>query len=259
VFQRRIRNQEEGSMKPITLVALVLGGLVFAAPNALAADRDHDGLPDRWEHKHHLSTTKKSANGDPDRDRVDNGNELREGTNPRDRDSDNDGRPDGREDRDRDHLSNAAEDRTANDPRDRDTDDDGIEDGAEQAGVVASFEDGVLVIDLANGGEVSGRVTADTEIECEGENEAEHHHGEARTADRGPGSGDDSSGEGQSGSDDRGDDDRGDDERGDDQGEDRRDDDACPSGALAAGARVHEAELRVSSSGAVWEEVELIR
>jgi hypothetical protein len=247
VFQRRIRNQEEGSMKPITLVALVLGGLVFAAPSALAADRDHDGLPDRWEHKHHLSTTKKSANGDPDRDRVDNGNELREGTNPRDRDSDNDGRADGREDRDRDHLSNAAEDRTANDPRDRDTDDDGIEDGAEQAGVVASFEDGVLVIDLANGGEVSGRVTADTEIECEGENEAEHHrHGEADAADRGPGSGDDSG----SGSDDRG---------GDDRGDDGRDDDACPSGTLAAGARVHEAELRVTSSGAVWEEIELIR
>jgi hypothetical protein len=245
VFKRRIRNQEEGRMKPITLVALVLGGLLFAAPNALAADRDHDGLPDRWEHKHHLSTTKKNANGDPDRDRVDNANELRERTNPRDRDSDNDGRPDGREDRDRDHLNNAAEDRTANDPRDADTDDDGIEDGAEQAGVVASFEDGVLVIDLANGGEVSGRVTADTEIECEGENEAEHQ--EARTADRGPGSGDDDAGE-----DHHGDDDRGDDEQGDDN-------DACPSGALAVGARVHEAELKVSSSGAVWEEIELIR
>jgi hypothetical protein len=231
-------------MKLITLVGVALGGLLVAAPGALAADRDHDGLPDRWEHNHHLSTTKKSANGDPDRDRVDNGNEFREGTNPRDRDSDNDGRSDGREDRDRDHLSNAAEDRTANDPRDRDTDDDGIEDGDEQAGVVSSFQNAVLVIDLANGDRVSARVTGDTEVECGTENEAEHHHGEARAADDGPGS--DDEGEDNGGREDRG-------------GDDDRNEDACPAGALAAGARVHEAELHVTSAGAIWDKVELVK
>jgi hypothetical protein len=243
-------------MNLIVTVAVGLGALLVAAPGAFAADRDRDGLPDRWEHKHHLSTAKKSANKDPDRDRVDNGNEFREGTNPRDRDSDDDGRRDGREDRDRDHLNNAGEDQSGNDPRDPDTDDDGIEDGDEQAGVVVSFEGGVLVIDLFNGDRVSGRVTDATEIECESENEAEDEHGDARASDDGPDSG--------SGSDDEGTGDDGDaeDHGGDaeDHGDDRHDDeDACSDGALAAGARVHEAELEVTAAGAVWDEIELIK
>ena len=62
---------------------------------------------------------------DRDRDRVDNANEIREGTSPRDKASDDDGRGDAREDRDRDGLKNGGEDLTGNDPVDPDTDDDG--------------------------------------------------------------------------------------------------------------------------------------
>src|SRR3954447_19217530 len=185
--------EKESRMRTIKYVVLaVAAAALLALPGiaqAKARDRDHDRLPDTWEKRHHFSTHKKSAKGDPDRDslsnlaeyrsktnprdadtdndgradddedrdrdHVDNGNEARERTNPRRRDSDRDGIRDGREDRDRDGLNNAGEDRTGNDPMDRDTDDDGVEDGDEQAGVVDSFDGTTLVISLAGGGSVS--------------------------------------------------------------------------------------------------------
>jgi hypothetical protein len=45
-----------------------------------------------------------------------------------------------------------------------------------------------------------------------------------------------------------------DEEHGDDE-----DEHACSAADLVPGARVHEAELEVTSAGAIWEEVELIR
>jgi hypothetical protein len=156
-------------MRHVGLLAAVFTALLaLLAPTAGAAarDRDHDGLPDRWETKHKLSTKAKSANADSDRDRVDNGNEWREGTSPRDADSDGDRRRDGVEDADRDGLSNADEDATGHDPRDRDSDDDGLIDGRERAGVISSYKGGVLRINLAHGGKVTGAVSEDTEVEC---------------------------------------------------------------------------------------------
>lgn len=259
-------------MKTIKYVALaVLTAALLALPGiaqAKSRDRDHDRLPDRWEKRHHLSTHKKSAKGDPDRDslsnlaefrsrtdprdadsdddgkadddedrdrdHVDNRNEARERTNPRRKDSDRDGKPDGREDRDRDHLNNAGEDETGNDPMDRDSDDDGILDGDEQAGTVAFFDGTTLVIDLAGGGSVSGRVTNRTEIECEDEDEDEDNSGPAARASH-------------------------DGESSDDENEVEDEDENCGTEALVEGARVHEAELDVTAAGAVWDEVELIR
>jgi hypothetical protein len=89
------------------------------------------------------------------------------------RDTDRDRRADGGEDSDGDGLSNSAEDRSGNDPRDPDSDDDGIGDGGEHAGTVTSLADGRLTIRLATGGTLTGRVTADTDIGCGSENEAE--------------------------------------------------------------------------------------
>src|SRR3954470_1700872 len=148
---------KEDRMKPTRLLLLALAAAValLAVPAvSQARDRDHDGLPDKWEKKFHLSTHKNSANADADRDRVDNANEFRERTSPRRRDTNRNGRPDGREDRDRDHLNNAGEDATGNDPVDKDTDNDGIPDGKEQAGVVSAYNQttGDLTIDLANNG-----------------------------------------------------------------------------------------------------------
>ena len=50
------------------LAGLVVFGLLalLAPATAAARDRDRDGLPDRWEKRHGLSTTTASASADPD-------------------------------------------------------------------------------------------------------------------------------------------------------------------------------------------------
>jgi hypothetical protein len=126
-------------------------------------------------------------------------------------------------------------------PRDADTDNDGIEDGAENAGTVASFTGGVLTINLAGGGTLTGDVTQDTEIECDdrasASDDGDHHHGGDPGDDDGGG--------------DQGDDDGGGDDQGDDDGGN------CAADALTAGAVVHEAELKARDGKATFEKVEL--
>jgi hypothetical protein len=249
-----VGNFKEGLMKrTIALGCATLGLLIAGSTGAAAAkDRNHDSIPDRWEKRFHLSLKVDQADRDQDRDRVDNRNEFQEGTNPRDRDSDDDGIRDGKEDRDRDGLNNLNEDRTANLPGDRDTDNDGDRDDDENAGVVASFDGTTLIINLAGGGQVSGQVTASTEIECEDEDEIEDEMedmNEARSSDEGGG---DNSGPGSEnsgpGSENSG--------PGDDEGDDDEDaDDVCTTAELVPGAIVHEAELE----GGIFREVELVR
>jgi hypothetical protein len=231
-------------------VGLLLAGFSGAA---VAKDRNHDAIPDRWEKKFHLSVKVNQANKDQDRDKVDNRNEFREGTNPRDKDSDNDGVKDGREDRDRDGLNNRNEDASANDPVDQDTDDDGTDDGEEVVGTVASFDGTVLTIDLLNGGSVSGRVTASSEIKCENEDEQETENEDddlasASSEDEGPGSDD-------SADDESGDDGGGDEGPGDNEGPGGDDARLCTTADLVPGTMVHEAELE----GDTFEEIELVK
>lgn len=236
-----------------TLLAACALALVALPGAAQARDRDGDGMSDRWEKRHHVS----NPNGDADRDRVDNRNEFVERTRPRDRDTDDDRRPDGREDRDRDHLSNAAEDATGNDPTDRDTDNDGIPDGKELAGTVTAYENGVLTIDLANGGSVTAAVTEATDVDCATEATAENPTGEAQASHRGgPGGGlmdgprgafeGDGAGLNGAGG------------FGCDGNREGRDSVECQAGTLAVGAKVHEASLRVTPNGAVWTEIEVL-
>src|SRR3954464_10542079 len=140
---------KEDRMKPTRLLLLALAAAValLALPAvSQARDRNHDGLPDKWEKHFHLSLHKNQAQRDPDRDRVDNGNEARERTNPRRRDTNHNGRPDGREDRDRDGLNNAGEDAGDTDPIDPDSDGDGIEDGQEEAGKVLAFDGSTMTV-----------------------------------------------------------------------------------------------------------------
>ena len=56
----------------VTLACLVAPAAAMAA----STDRDRDGLPDRWERSHGLSTARPSAEADPDRDRLANIREL---------------------------------------------------------------------------------------------------------------------------------------------------------------------------------------
>jgi hypothetical protein len=99
-------------------------------------------------------------------------------------------------------------------------------------GTITSFdaETNVLTITATNGDEVSARVVKRTEIECEDED------------DDGDGSGHDGDGDGGSGPGKRG--------RG-------RDDDRCSTDALVEGAEVEKAELDLTGSGLVWDEVEV--
>src|SRR4051794_13335397 len=196
-------------MRLKTLPLVVAGAAALAFPaGALASDRNHDGLPDGWEHKHHLSLGVNQSQRDQDHDGLRNRSEFRHGTDPR------------RADTDRDGLDDGDEVRFGHDARDRDDDNDGRRDGDELVGTVKSFADGVLTITLANGETLAAKVTPATEIECEG--------ARAQAASSGPGR----DGDGDHG-DDRGDD-GGDDDHGDRGEEGERD---CGTAALTPGAR----------------------
>jgi hypothetical protein len=122
-----------------------------------------------------------------------------------------------------------------------------VNDMAGDAGTVAAFDSatGKLTIALNDGsGTVTGTVTPDTEIECEAANEPEHDNF-FHNNDHGSGSGDNG---------DRGDDNN----RGDDNDNDDNNMENCDTSALTPGATVHEAELRLSGQGAIWDRVELV-
>src|SRR3954466_15696375 len=113
------------------------GGVAFTlllagSAEAKTTDRNHDGLPDRWERTHHLSLRLDQA----------------------------------RRDQDHDGLNNRGEYRAGFDPRDRDSDNDGIADGRANAGSVTAFKDGVLTVALAKGGTLTAKVTDATRVEC---------------------------------------------------------------------------------------------
>ena len=113
----------------------------------------------------------------------------------------------------------------------------------ESVGKIASFKEGVLTITLTNGTQVSGKVTEQTEIHC------------PSTATPSTNDGDDDD---QGGS--------GDDQRSStvahescngDQGGGSDQQQSCTTAALVEGALVREAELVLTSTGAVWEKVDL--
>jgi hypothetical protein len=147
-------------------------------------------------------------------------------------------------DQDRDGLRNRQEFLADDNPRDADTDNDGVEDGEENSGRIVSFSGGVLVIDLfGSSDDVRGTVTNATEVECDG---AEDAH----TSDNGD---DDHSGPG--------DGERGDEfgDREDENENEDEDEDACGAGDLTPGAVVREAELKTTSTGLAFEQIELAR
>lgn len=153
-----------------------------------------------------------------------------------------------RRDQDSDGVRNLAEFRHGLDPRDDDSDDDGTADGSE-AGRVTSFDDttGELVITTIDGTALSGLVDDTTEIRCD-ESDDSFASASRHGHDDDEGDDDDHSGPGHDGDDDHGDDDH-------DEDEDQA---SCSTSALVPGAVVHEAELKIRSTGKVWEEIELV-
>jgi hypothetical protein len=219
--------------------------------NARVADRNHNGMSDRWERKFRVH----KAKADPDRDGVKNLGEYHNGTKPRDADSDNDGVNDG----------------------DDDSNHDGIDDGDEQSGTIKSFDGTKLIVTLVNGDVVSGTVTDRTEIECDDTTPPSDPGttipGAAKTRHDGGGGDDDGPGDDHGtddapanptttpspqppSDDDHGDDHGDDDEHGDDE---HGDDDTsnCGKAALIPGTIVREAELSLTSTGAIFHKIEL--
>jgi hypothetical protein len=90
-------------------IAAVLVASLFALP-ALASSRDGNGdrIPDRWEAKYHLSLAKNQAPRDQDRDGVKNLAEYREGTSPRQADTDRDGTTDSTDSNPCDHSQGSG-------------------------------------------------------------------------------------------------------------------------------------------------------
>lgn len=115
------------------------------------------------------------------------------------------------------------------------------------AGVIASFSEGVLTIKLSDGSSISGKVTAATELKCESASQAPS----ARAADHGDAS---SSEPG----DDNGQDLNDADEHGGEAGEEHQAG-TCQTTDLSPGTTVRSAELRVSSAGTSFSELEIVR
>jgi hypothetical protein len=115
---------------------------------------------------------------------------------------------------------------------------------AENAGIVESFENGVLTIKLADGSPVKGRVTEATRLRCV---PAAPPSGTTDDDDQGDG--------GDQGSWSSGDRARASDFQGD---EDEDAQESCPTELLKEGASVREAELEMSGAGAVWERIVLV-
>jgi hypothetical protein len=219
----------EGHVKELRLLIAAVAALALLAvpAGALAKghDRNHDRIPDRWEKRFHLSTTKNVAHKDPDHDGLANIAEFRDHTNPRKADSDDDGVGDGQEIEDHTNPDDAEDN-----------------DATEISGTVTAFDGTNLTIQRSDGGApVSGVVNSLTEVECDDPGEATATMSE---------DGGDRSGSDGSGSDDANENEN--DGPGDDQDENRQ----C---TIAVGDFVHEAKFVTDSSGNTFTKVELGR
>ena len=219
---RRLQASLAAALGVMALLALP----AFAA--AKAKDRNHDGIPDRWEKRHHLSLRVNQAHRNQDHEGLNNLEEFENGTNPRDADTDND------------ELTDSQEVEVGDDPTDSDTDNDGIEDGQENAGTIAEFDGTTLKIALFGGGTLEGQVTESTKIECE------HHEGEAQASDDDQ-SEDSQSEESQSQEE----------QSGEQASEEAADGGGCTKADLTTGTGVQEADLETTEAGTVFEEIEL--
>ena len=94
-------------------------------------DADGDGMPDSYEDANGLNKAVNDAAADPDIDTVSNFDEFLRGTNPQNRDTDNDGVFDGGEDGGGTYISATQ---TGTDPLNPDSDGDGLKDGVEDNG-----------------------------------------------------------------------------------------------------------------------------
>ncbi len=113
------------------VASVALFALLLCASPALAADKNHNKIPDSWEKAHHLSLTRNQAKSDFDHDGLNNYNEWRAHTNPRVKDTNHNGVSDAKEDYDHDHLTNLGEVKSHTNIRVADTNHNGVSDARE--------------------------------------------------------------------------------------------------------------------------------
>jgi hypothetical protein len=170
-------------MRKTSLMAVVfaLAALtaLLTAGSAAAADKNRDRIPDKWEKQNHLSLRVDQAPKDQDRDGLKNAGEYQDHTNPHDADTDNDGVGDS--------TDGDNHDGPATEPTPPPTNGDGLPGGNDQAGAVASYEGGVLTIEMFKGGTLTGNVTADTRYRCIVTTGGSTHEGEPVPGDDHPG------------------------------------------------------------------------
>jgi hypothetical protein len=254
----------------MTKIRLLLFGAVVAAllalPGAAMAkshDRNHDGIPDKWEKHFGLSTKRNVAKADPDRDGLNNLGEFRSRTNPRKADTNGNGVNDANDDTDHDGVDNADEMRDHTNPCNPDTNGDGVRDGNEVSGTVVSFTQdptdpskGTLTLRLADGSQMSGATDSSTRIECDGADEHSGSHQKQGADDNsGPGSGNSGSGSADDGQNHDQGDDNGNDAN--DPGDDNGQNAACSTADLTAGTVVREAEFTGTPDSAVFTKLEI--
>lgn len=152
-----------------TPLLIATAALLFTTATATAqrADRNGDGIPDRWAKKNGLNPRSDQADRDQDRDKVRNICEYEARTSPRKANSDRDRVRDGREDTDRDGIVNFVESIIESDCGYADSDGDGLNDGSEVAGVIDDFDGELLSMLLTDGSRLNARVDERTYVYCE--------------------------------------------------------------------------------------------
>ena len=199
-----------------------------SCPSSARVDRNRDRIPDRWECRHKLSLKVKQTNRDPDHD----------------------------------GLNNRGEFQAGDDPHRADSDGDGVNDGNEHAGTIQSFvadsgspNTGTLTIALDGGGTVTGKVTADTECKVK---PATPTATASRDGEKGDNHGDNGNPTPNNSSDEHGDANQNDaNENQNEADENQNEDHGCTAADLSQGRVVREAELKLTSAGAIFKEIKL--
>jgi hypothetical protein len=106
------------------LVVSSLSQAAVSGHHASHRDSDGDKMPNRWELRHGLNPHRANARGDADQDGLRNLAEFRDGTDPQDADTDDDGVEDGDDDTPDGECDEADEATTDNGDDDATSDDD---------------------------------------------------------------------------------------------------------------------------------------
>ncbi len=225
----------------LALAALAAAALVLV-PIAAAKHSHHLSHAQKvraWEHKFHFKLTRANSNGDADHDGVTNAAECQHGTNPLHKDN---------------HNTTSATVKTFT-----------------PATATAAA---VLVITLPDGTTETGQVTDRTEIKCRTAPPVttpttstmpvttpattRHDGGDGNGGGDDNGDGAPPNNQGQPGNSGPSSDNQGDDNGGD-NGDDNNNQANCGIADLAPPAAINEAQLRVGSDGAVWQEIIVVK